>query len=83
MHGMSYGCFVLPLQEPTMNKRKTIGLLGGTFDPIHHGHLRAAIEIYEQLHLDEIRLIPCKIPPHKISPFGAVKLSPRRNRRPD
>jgi len=41
-----------------------IGLFGGTFNPIHLGHLRAAIEVKEGFPLDEIYLIPCFIPPH-------------------
>ena len=41
-----------------------IGLLGGTFNPIHLGHLRAAVEVKEGFSLDEIYLIPCAIPPH-------------------
>ena len=42
-----------------------IGILGGTFDPIHLGHLRAAIEIQEGFGLDAVYLIPAAIPPHK------------------
>ncbi len=45
-----------------------IGLLGGTFDPIHLGHLRAAEEVYEKLTLDEILFIPSGNPPHKHRP---------------
>ena len=44
-----------------------IGLLGGTFNPIHLGHLRAAVEVKEGFSLDEIFLIPCAIPPHRKS----------------
>ena len=44
-----------------------IGLLGGTFNPIHLGHLRAAVEVKEGFSLDEIYLIPCAIPPHRKS----------------
>lgn len=47
---------------------RTIALLGGTFDPIHIGHLRAAIELREQLGFDEVRLVPCHLPPHRATP---------------
>nr|WP_312508592.1 nicotinate-nucleotide adenylyltransferase [Pseudomonas luteola] len=45
-----------------------IGLFGGTFDPIHIGHLRSALEVAEQLGLDELRLIPGARPPHRNAP---------------
>ncbi len=44
---------------------KTIGLFGGTFDPIHLGHLRAAAEVRRLARLDRILFIPSYIPPHK------------------
>jgi nicotinate-nucleotide adenylyltransferase len=45
-----------------------VGLLGGTFNPIHHGHLRLAQELAESLQLDEVRFIPSANPPHKTKP---------------
>ncbi len=47
--------------------RTKIGLLGGTFNPIHLGHLRAAEEVKEILALDKIYFIPSAMPPHKDS----------------
>jgi nicotinate-nucleotide adenylyltransferase len=50
-----------------------LGILGGTFDPIHFGHLRVAEEIGEELELEKIYLLPAAVPPHKetkpITPF--------------
>lgn len=42
-----------------------IGILGGSFDPIHYGHLRTALDVQQALGLDEIRLIPLHDPPHR------------------
>ncbi len=44
---------------------KKIGILGGTFDPPHIGHLIIANEVREQLDLDEVRFMPNNVPPHK------------------
>lgn len=42
-----------------------IGLFGGTFNPIHRGHLWAASEVKKRFNLDQISLIPAALPPHK------------------
>jgi len=50
---------------------KPIGILGGTFDPVHHGHLRLALEIRQALDLAEVRLIPSHTPPHRRAPIAS------------
>jgi nicotinate-nucleotide adenylyltransferase len=50
-----------------------IGILGGTFDPVHLGHLRTALEVREALELEEIRLIPCRQPPHRPLPLASAR----------
>ena len=47
-----------------------IGILGGTFDPVHYGHLRSALDVQQCLSLDEIRFIPCGEPPHRTKPVA-------------
>lgn len=50
-------------------ERRCIGVLGGTFDPIHYGHLRTALELRERLQLDHVRFIPCNDPPTEKVPL--------------
>jgi nicotinate-nucleotide adenylyltransferase len=50
----------------------TLGILGGTFDPIHNGHLAAAAAAQQALGLDAVTLIPSHIPPHRRDPVGAT-----------
>jgi nicotinate-nucleotide adenylyltransferase len=50
-----------------------IGILGGTFDPIHHGHLRLALELYERLQLQHVHLLPSANPPHRDQPTATAE----------
>ncbi len=51
---------------------RLVGLFGGTFDPIHHGHLRVAQEVLEATPMDELRFIPCHVPPHREVPGASA-----------
>lgn len=48
-----------------MTAPRKIALFGGTFDPVHLGHIRIAEAARESLALDEVRFLPCRISPHK------------------
>ncbi|MBI4206879.1 MAG: nicotinate-nucleotide adenylyltransferase [Betaproteobacteria bacterium] len=63
-----------------------IGILGGTFDPVHYGHLRLAQEVGEGLKLQEVRFVPSGTPPHRTAPrisaverLAMVRLAVRDN----
>lgn len=50
-----------------------IGVLGGTFDPVHFGHLRTGLEVTEALGLEQLRLIPSNRPPHRGVPGASAE----------
>jgi len=52
---------------------RRIGVLGGTFDPVHIGHLRGALEVAEMVGLGEVRLVPNFRPPHRETPNSSAQ----------
>ena len=50
-----------------------IGVYGGTFDPVHFGHLRTILEVKEALALQQVRLVPCAQPVHRGQPGATVE----------
>ena len=52
---------------------RVLAILGGTFDPVHYGHLRLAADVKTAFSLSEVRLIPAGIPPHRTSPIAPAE----------
>jgi len=50
---------------------RPIGILGGTFDPVHNGHLRLAQEGLEQCEMAAVHFIPAGVPPHRVAPHAS------------
>jgi nicotinate-nucleotide adenylyltransferase len=57
-------------------KKERIGIFGGTFNPIHKGHVKAALEVQKRFLLDKVLMIPSSIPPHK----GVPDIAPPSSR---
>ena len=62
-----------PSAAVTTTPPRRIGILGGTFDPVHIGHLRGALEVADALALDELRLTPSARPPHRDAPRASAQ----------
>lgn len=52
---------------------RPVGILGGTFDPVHYGHLRAAVEVGEALGFAQVRMLPSARPPHRSPPVASAE----------
>lgn len=52
---------------------KPIGVLGGTFDPVHYGHLALAKETADRLDFAEVRFVPANVPPHRGRPHASAE----------
>lgn len=57
-------------------KRKRLGILGGTFDPVHNGHIYSAQAVYEHMQMEKVVFIPAYIAPHKVG----QEFAPARDR---
>ena len=51
-----------------------IGIFGGTFDPVHYGHIKPALSVQQALDLSQLRFIPNRIPPHREIPWLSTEL---------
>jgi nicotinate-nucleotide adenylyltransferase len=50
-----------------------ICILGGTFDPVHFGHLRPALDVQQALGIARVHLLPCREPPHRAAPLATAE----------
>jgi len=50
-----------------------IGIFGGTFDPVHYGHIKPALSVKQALNLSQLRFIPNRVPPHRETPWLPVE----------
>ena len=48
-----------------MAKKERIGILGGSFDPVHRGHIAAALSVLDAAYVDHLLVVPCGTPGHK------------------
>ncbi len=61
-----------PPAQPAKIQNRAVAIFGGTFDPVHHGHLRAAAEVSEWLKVTDFRLVPVGSPPHRSRTFASA-----------
>ncbi|GAB2783204.1 nicotinate-nucleotide adenylyltransferase [Halomonas shantousis] len=58
----------MSVPEHGADRHPRVAMMGGTFDPVHLGHLRSAVELGEALALDRIHMVPAHVPPHREAP---------------
>ena len=61
--------------QPDRLRKARMGILGGSFDPVHFGHIKPCLQLAEDFDLASIRLLPCKVSPFKSSPRTTPKAS--------
>lgn len=57
--------------KKSVNSAHAIGIFGGTFDPVHQGHITLAQDLQQHLQLDAMFLMPCRVPPHRHQPSAS------------
>ena len=61
--------------QPDRPRKIRMGILGGSFDPVHFGHIKPCLQMAQDFDLASIRLLPCKVSPFKTSPHSTPKAS--------
>ena len=61
------------MNTPRSTATALVGVFGGTFDPVHYGHLRSGLELVERLQLEQLRLMPNAQPPHRDTPHCSAE----------
>jgi len=61
------------MSENVVSVKEPLALFGGTFDPVHYGHLRCADEARQKLKLDQLAFLPCGSPPHRDAPRATTR----------
>ncbi|MEH6549489.1 MAG: nicotinate-nucleotide adenylyltransferase [Pseudomonadales bacterium] len=61
------------ISADSISSLPSLALFGGTFNPVHHGHLRMALEVAETIGVESMRLVPAARPPHRAQPLISVE----------
>ena len=65
------------LNSKAQDKQNGLVIYGGTFDPVHFGHLRSAIEVGQALGATTVKMVPSFVPPHRQNPTTSAIILPQ------